>query len=196
MITEILLDMDGVLADFVPAICRAHGRENPYDNYEARGVWDIEKLWGITKAEFWAPTKTVEFWSTIEPTEEFSEILALAEDAVGREGVAICTAPSLADESIIGKRRWIEKHLPESYKHRTIFARAKGFLAGPSRLLIDDRDKNILEFRLGGGYTCLLPRPWNAHHYRSESVMKGLLASSGQPGKPSIDLTDARGVPV
>ena len=49
------LDMDGVIADFVGGICHAHNRPYPYDEPAALGVWDIEKLWSMSAAEFCSP---------------------------------------------------------------------------------------------------------------------------------------------
>jgi hypothetical protein len=58
-----------------------------------------------------------------------------------------------------------------------IFTAAKKFLAGPDRLLIDDRDRNVEEFVAGGGHAILLPRLHNADHRlacNSEAIMRTL----------------------
>ena len=44
----IFLDMDGVVADFVGAACKVHGKE-----VEGVGCWNFFEKWGISEDEFW-----------------------------------------------------------------------------------------------------------------------------------------------
>ncbi len=39
-----LLDMDGVLADFVSGMCLAHKRPDPYHDPKNLGVWDLDEI--------------------------------------------------------------------------------------------------------------------------------------------------------
>lgn len=156
------LDMDGVLADFVSGICKAHNRETPYTHIGAYGVFDMEKLWGISATQFWNPIRGKEdFWINLDKTEEADEIVNLAELRFGAENVAILTAPSIDPVSISGKREWIKKYYPQ-FEKKIIFASAKKFLAGHGNVLIDDRDKNIIEFTHAGGIGIRVPRLWNS----------------------------------
>ena len=67
-------------------------------------------------------------------------------------------------EAWSGKAAWVNKHL-SFYNTRLIITTAsKLLLAGPNTLLIDDRDKNVEEFRKAGGQAILVPRPWNKNH--------------------------------
>ena len=78
-----LLDIDGVLADFQGAACRAHGRSSPWVGRAANGVWDMAELWGIAEDEFWAPLCGREFWAALQPTVECFDIVKLVERAFG-----------------------------------------------------------------------------------------------------------------
>lgn len=169
---QCFVDMDGVIADFVSAISRAHNRPSPYTDPRTLGIslglFDMEKIWGITAKEFWVPSNSHEFWATIEKTPDADAIINLAESQFGSENVAILTAPSQAEGCISGKREWIKHHYPQ-FKQRIIFASAKEFLAGPDKFLIDDRDKNIDAFRGAGGTGILVSRLWNQCHNLSDN---------------------------
>lgn len=159
---QLFLDMDGILADFVTGVSQAHGRPNPYlSDPGALGVWDMEKIWGMSATDLWSPTNNFNFWAGLQKMPDADEIFALACEKVGEENIAILTAPSLSGACFTGKRAWIEKNYP-SLARKIIFASAKGFLAGPGKWLIDDRDKNIEEFEAAGGRGILQPRLWNS----------------------------------
>lgn len=158
------LDMDGVIADFVSGACKVHGRPNPYDDPKNHGVWEIDSLWGMTAREFWAPcNNNPDFWDNLEKTEDSDRIVCSVMRKFGEDNVAILTAPSLDPQCVPGKRRWIKKYFPE-FTDRIIYTGAKKFLAGPDRVLIDDRSSNVENFRKAGGKAVLVPRLWNDAH--------------------------------
>lgn len=157
------IDMDGVLVDFLQGISDLHGRPNPYlTDPKSFGVWDTEQLWGISPKDFWKPVEenSYEFWSTLKPTEEALDIVDVVCREFGVENVAILTHPSTDDGCVPGKRDWINQYFPQ-FEKRVIYGGAKEFLAGPNRLLVDDKDKNVDKFREAGGQAVLLPRAWN-----------------------------------
>ena len=171
-----LLDMDGVLVDFMKGICAAHNRPDPYiNNPLAYGEFQTEKVWGITPEEFGAPIQgeALEFWTGLDKTPEADKIVRLVCREFGADNVAILTAPSKDAGSVPGKRAWLNRHYPY-LSHNVIFTAAKGFLAGPKRILIDDRDKNVQEFKKAGGDAILVPRPWNSHFMFKDEVMETL----------------------
>ena len=169
------LDMDGVLVDFIGGANRAHGKEDPFLIEANRGTYAVEELWGMTPKEFWEPLNSLEFWENLEKTPECDEIIELACNGFGDENVCILTAPSEFEGCMVAKQRWMKKHYPEFVK-RTIFAAAgtKQFIGGPEKLLIDDRDSNVEEWRKAGGRGILLPRPWNKLHHQSDHPMRWL----------------------
>lgn len=170
-VEQVLLDMDGVIADFMGHLCKYHGRPSPYLDPKNYGIWDTETLWGITVEEFWAPIKedSLHFWKTIPKTSEADFIVQEAVARFGTENVAILTAPSDDEGAVPGKRKWMEKYFPQ-FKKRMIFGSAKEFMAAPYRTLIDDRDKNVEAFRNAGGNAILVPRLWNSKHGLASSL--------------------------
>lgn len=168
-----LLDMDGVITDFIGAINKVHRKENPFDDPKNRGVYAVEKLWKMTAKEFWKPADSMEFWEGLEKTPEADWIVDIVIGRFGLNNVAILTAPSLFDGCMAAKKRWMERHYPLLAK-RIIFCAAgvKEFLAGPNKVLVDDRDSNIIEFQKAGGVGVLVPRPWNVRHEHSGEVVK------------------------
>lgn len=162
-----LLDLDGVLADFVTAACKAHGRDNVYCSAESRGNYSMEVLMGISGNEFWEPFDE-NFWADIPLMPDAAEILKATEATFGRENICLLTTPSLNPGCAAGKVRWIEKHLPE-YRRRFLIGPRKEFCAHSRSVLIDDYDYNVQNFRTHGGHAVLVPRPWNSLHHASES---------------------------
>lgn len=163
------LDMDGVIADFVGGIHKAHNRPYAYDEPTNLGRWALEDIWGITLDEFWQHD-SYEFWRNLELTHDAKEIVAVLESAFGRDNIALLTAPSPTDRGCLtGKRAWVECHFPQ-FSDRIIYAKAKQYLAHPGAVLIDDKPANVDEFRRFGGQAVLVPRPWNWRASRANAA--------------------------
>lgn len=158
--TLCFLDMDGVLADFEGGICASLGRKSPYLDAASYGTFDMEKLWNISAEEFWRGTQRNGFWRDLEKTPEADAIVELACSTFGVDNVCILTAPSRDSRCIPEKSQWIAKHYPH-LRNNMLFGSAKRFLAGPNRLLLDDRDANIENFYQAGGWGITVPRLWN-----------------------------------
>lgn len=167
------LDMDGVLADFAGGVSKAHNRPSPYLEPSSLGIFDMEKLWGMTPAEFWVGTRQEGFWLGLEKMPDADAIVDLVCSYFGAENVAILTSPSFDPHCIPEKQQWIKQYYPQFYSNM-LFGSAKRFLAGPGRVLLDDRDANIDNFRNAGGYAITVPRLWNVGWPQSDHTMKGL----------------------
>lgn len=154
-----LLDMDGVLVDFVGGACHWHGKTNPYGKPGTAGEWDVIKLIGMEPEPFWKNLGRG-FWSGLDWMHDGKFILDVVEEAFGADNVCLLTSPCETDGCIDGKRDWVKAHMP-SYSKRLLVGSAKEFCAGPDRLLIDDHPGNVTKFKAAGGSACLLPRPWN-----------------------------------
>ena len=168
---KILLDMDGVLVDFVGGACRAHRAENPYENAAAAGEYVMAPLFGMTREQFWAPMREEQFWTELEPTPECYEIVDVATEAVGAENVCLLTNPCGMPAAAAGKIEWIRRHLP-TFAERFLIGPAKQFCAGRHTLLIDDYDENIYHFTGAGGGVILVPRPWNSAHQSTYTAVE------------------------
>ena len=174
---KIFLDQDGVIADFVGGASKVHGVPPPSSPIQ----WDLAKLWGMAEEEFWAPIDNLEFWSNLPKTPEADELVEFAVNRVGRENVAVLTAPSFGPFCPIGKRAWMRKNFP-FLESRMIFAgpKTKQFIAGPGKVLIDDKDSNVAEWTKAHGIGVLCPRYWNTGHPSVKDVMRYIKARVGE----------------
>lgn len=158
-----LLDLDGVLVDFVGGICRAHGQPNIYADGKNRGLYGMEEIMGLSATKFWEPANE-EFWASLDWMPDGREILAAAEEAFGANNVCLLTSPSLNVGATAGKVRWIYEHVPD-YKRRFLIGAAKEFCAHDDAVLIDDYEVNIKKFAEHGGDVILVGRPWNSRSH-------------------------------
>lgn len=161
---RILLDIDGVLADFVAGAAKFHDQDPA-----SVTTWNFIEQWGLTAADFWNPLGR-EFWANLPLTPEANRVVALCEAAVGKENVALLTSPCDTDGCLEGKRDWVKMYFSD-YRRRLLIGAAKEFCATPHSLLVDDHDANCKAFLLAGGVPCLFPRPWNAYASRADKPL-------------------------
>ena len=157
----ILLDLDGVLANFSGAasLVHGHGTKTPHK-------WDWYKDWPCTTDEFWQVIHGLgdhfyEKW--VEPYPWAIDVLRLVAHA---DEFVIFSSPSDSQYGYAGKKIWVDKylqpHLGTSTPIKLIVGSEKHLMAGKDRLLIDDYDVNIERFRKAGGHTVTFPQPWNS----------------------------------
>lgn len=152
------LDVDGVLTAFWKHAADIHGRPDPYpehDNYY------MEKIWGISAKDFFAPMG-YDFWITMPLTDEAPRLLQLVADNFADS--CLLTSPCETVGCVQGKVDWIKKNLPQ-YRRKTLIGACKEFCAMPRMVLIDDRAENIESFVAAGGHGILFPRPYNANRH-------------------------------
>ena len=176
---RILLDMDGVLSDFISGACSVHSKSDPYEGGCNLGDYDIAALLEMTPGDFWLPMGK-DFWASLPPFPEAFELVAFLESLFGQENICILSSPNLNPESMQGKLEWIERHFPK-YRRQYLFGPRKQFCAGLGHILIDDHDVNVQVFNDAGGVGVLYPRPWNSRHGLSrvqslEHVMHSVLS--------------------
>jgi len=167
----IILDLDGVLADFTSAACAVHGK------YGATKInkWNFFKDWGITEREFWAKIKAHgdDFYrESVLPFSWALDLLAAVEQT--DEYVIMSTPACGSPEGYAGKKIWVDKYLQPHVLEpiELIVGGAKHLMAQPDRLLIDDYDKNVENFRKAGGHAITFPQPWNVNTCRSTRALK------------------------
>lgn len=158
---EFFLDMDGVVADFVGPALKAHSYDHRNFSWPT-GVFDFEEALDITTEKFWHPIDHLGdyFWSTL-PCYPWAEALVSVLEKHGKW--RFLSSPSRHHSSAAGKVQWISQHFDGA---KWIFAEAsdKQLLAGHRRVLIDDRDSNVQQWREAGGHAILFPQPWNSAH--------------------------------
>ena len=131
---KIYCDMDGVLTDFDGAYEQLTGED-------IRGQH-------LSDASFWKPIDEagVKFWYEMNWKGDGKELW----EHIKQYEPKLLSAPSRENSSRVGKRLWVEKHLPgvelilRSAKH-------KKDLAEPDAILIDDREDNIAGWVERGG---------------------------------------------
>lgn len=160
----ILLDVDGVLANFVQGSIEAHGMECVFSHDEATSYsYFMDSPWGMTASEFFEPLDNFQFWDSLPLYPEshwlFDSLRVLPCD------LFICTTvPSGSVHAASGKLSWLKRHFGID-SDRVVITRSKHLLASEEVMLIDDADGNAIRFRKSGGNVITVPRPWN--HYRN-----------------------------
>ena len=154
--TCVLLDVDGVLANFVGGIIKSLGLSvDPHDCQ----VSDWHYVLGISDEEFLAPTMESGWWERLEP---YPQALQMVRSIRNETSVVFATSPTYGPACASEKVRWLIGHgfLP---------AQSTDYMIGPHKhlmagrgYLIDDSDKNVAKFRKYGGNAFLFPQPWNA----------------------------------
>ncbi|MBE3095121.1 MAG: hypothetical protein IMZ52_08830 [Actinobacteria bacterium] len=151
------LDIDGVLTDFPTAMNRYLGTSVPPDQF---GDVNLPNALGMTIPEL--DTKLdAPFWENLPWLPTGRTVLELVEDYFGRDNICLFSFPSYNSEGATGKIDWIKKNLPD-YSNRFLLGTLKYFCASPTTVLLDDKEKNIREFKHAGGLGVVVPAPWNS----------------------------------
>lgn len=187
MVTRItetcLIDMDGVLCDFIGHVLgkygytmkdliNAHGLENmpyPYD------LDELFKPFGLKSEEIFE-SLTIDDWVAMPKLPWANDLVKVLRNHFNDYvqlgiGLHICTAlpngsPKAVANAIIGKSRWVRKNF-KRLSNRLLFSREKNIFASKRTLLIDDCEYNKDMFIKSGGIAVLFPAVWNSayHHY-------------------------------
>jgi hypothetical protein len=166
----IILDLDGVFADFTGAAAALHGKWGTKIT-----KWDFFLDWGLTPKTFWAKINAegeAFYRDMVLPYPWAEELLLMvqeADDFIFMSNPACGTPTGYAS-----KKLWVDKYLQPLVvdEIKVIAGSEKHLLAGKDRVLIDDYDVNIKKFREHGGYGIAFPQLWNAQ--RSQAS-KGLM---------------------
>jgi 5'(3')-deoxyribonucleotidase len=172
---EILLDMDGVLVDFIRGCIEVHDlRTTTEELYkENPGCWDVLSILKMQAPAFWKPMD-FEFWSKLEWLSDGPDIVKHLEERYGQEHITLWTSPSENYGCMDGKKRWVERHLPRHYKHNIVFGSKKHLGARRDTILVDDSDSNVAKFGARGGKVCKPPRMWNSDYANRHRVMESI----------------------
>jgi 5'(3')-deoxyribonucleotidase len=156
----ILMDVDGVLADFYQPAAAAHGV--PYlalDGAWPRGTWDIASQLGITPEQFWHKIDTEDFWRGLRPYPGAQEFLAYCASVLNGH-IVLCT--KCGPSPVFGSARiaWADEHFP-GYPVVIVRGASKALMARSDAVLLDDHPETIRDFNDAGGLGVLVERPWN-----------------------------------
>ena len=142
-ITEIFVDLDGVLVDFYAEAAAQIGQ--PY-----RAVSGA-RAWGILDQ---VPRLFRDLAPTPDAMDLWSGVNACA-DGEGARVAVLSALPMLTNELMTApddKRAWVEQHLGPAVSVNLVPGGVlKARFAHPSAVLIDDLDRNIIAWRAAGG---------------------------------------------
>lgn len=160
-----LLDMDGVLVNWLDGICEYEKIENPYDNPINWGIGKFCDSYGcpITVKRIYEIMDQYDFWAELKPLPYYKSIIESCFKLFGKDNVSILTKPTKSANSLHGKFDWIMKYVPE-FSDKFIFAIDKSFCANINHILIDDMIPNYSSFMRDGGMAYLFPTLQNRRH--------------------------------
>ena len=153
---RVYVDMDDVVVDLLGGLRALWPDANIGDD-----IWDIDKVLGITHAQFWAKiVETPYFWEDLDFTPQGRDLIDWLDDRDDAIDWAFASSPSRCPLAAHGKYKWIAAHA----KHKlgsTVLLEEKWRLAQKNVVLIDDRDYNLDAFEREGGIAIPWPRGWN-----------------------------------
>jgi 5'(3')-deoxyribonucleotidase len=154
----IVLDLDGVVFDFVTPAYAAHGRS---PGLNEPNNWDFFEEWGLTADEFWKPINEQGpgWWRSLNTYPWVPTLLETINEA---DDFIVATASSHNPDSVLGKMQAIQDIFGHKFKGYFVTPQ-KWLLAKPGYILIDDNDDNCEKFYDHGGEAVLFPQPWNAN---------------------------------
>ena len=157
----ILLDMDGVIANFVRHSLVANDLLLRHDDCTQYDYW---KLAGISGNQFWKRIdSTPRFWETIPPYPWFLELKKI----VSQFDFHICTSPSKSPDCFSGKADWIQAYFGREFRN-IVLTPQKHLLAKSNHILIDDSQQKYEKFVDAGGHAILFPQPWNSNSHLTD----------------------------
>lgn len=173
---NIFCDVDGVLADFIGAACRLHGR-----CIKENASWEFYKDWGMSDKEFWEPIQELgeTFAVELEATPWASRLV----DTLRAEGdVRFLTAPWRSSKAWGGRVHWLVERMGAGFEDIILcHGRLKALMAscGAQRnVLVDDSEDNIDRWNRAGGVGFLWPGPANGLRRAYDEMRKSDLAES------------------
>jgi 5'(3')-deoxyribonucleotidase len=171
------IDMDGVVADFVGGIAKAHNKPYPYDEHHGEDAWHLDKLWGMTQKELFEPCG-YDFWVNLDKTPEADMIVGTIEEELSADRVAFLTSPTRNHGCMDGKRDWLKKYYPDFPVFFSVGSGGippKWMLARPYCMLVEDNSDNARAFQAAGGEALVVPRPWNHLHKQCGTFTEGAI---------------------
>ena len=96
-----LIDMDGVLVDFMRGALARHNRLDVLENYP-RGLYHIEQHLGLTIDQVWQPLQGFDFWAELPWSADFFQFVETINEVFGINW-AICSTPCDDPYSAAGK---------------------------------------------------------------------------------------------
>lgn len=156
---EILLDMDGCIADFITGSFAANGLQMQHDDVVC---WNFcERIENpIAIADYMAACDRVpDFWLNLKP---YPWAQCLYETCRKHGNVTFATSPSLNADCARQKIEWLRRYgFMDCSENRFMIGPDKWRMAKRGVVLVDDYDRNVCDFADHGGYAIQFPQRWN-----------------------------------
>lgn len=156
---RILVDLDGVLADFHQTYLNLVGFPASMEAVRQHGG-NIPPAIGQTDEEFWdsVPREFFEGLPLLSDARELLQIVRTFDPEFH-----ICSSPGTNKPWVITEKvNWVHKHLDPNF-NRFIISNDKPIAANTRTVLLDDWDGQCNNFQVMGGTSILVPRPWNRY---------------------------------
>ena len=162
----ILLDVDGVVCNFVGGIIASHGLPISHEDY---GSWNHHRTLGMSDEEMLRPTNDGKWWTELEEY-DWAKRLVLELRRIGE--VIFCSSPTLDETCPSQKVAWLRATgLMHAQKNDYQIGPRKELNAKSGAVLVDDSDSNVATYLDHGGTAVLFPQPWNQNaDYRGDKV--------------------------
>lgn len=158
----ILLDLDGVLADFFNGVFDIFGQNLSSYTADLPHEYNVPKWLGVSNEEMWARiNETVNFWGYLAPYEWYEDLYAIC---ASYGEVIISSSPSQDPNAFTQKANWIKNHLPQHDLRNVMIGHHKHLMANPGHILIDDCEENCHKFEQEGGVAIRFPQNWNTSY--------------------------------
>lgn len=152
----ILLDMDGVIVNFIDGIIKSLELDLSHDDW---ATWDYHEKLGISKSAFWRAMHEKDWWRSLLPYPWASELVReLKKDYE----VVYCTSPSLDSSCPSQKIEWLRDYCFMGMENAYQIGPMKCLNARSGAILIDDYDVNVDNYRMAGGRAITFPQAWNS----------------------------------
>lgn len=148
----IFLDIDGVICDWNSGFCKLANIEYPTEDYIE---WDWAKA-AVAPRKIWSYRMDSFFWSELQLFPYGKEVVSVVEKADPNFRFLTSSPSNYIDHSafVHGRSRWVYRNFGQKYLEKLIITCGdKSFCANEGNWLIDDKEKNILDFLKKGGKT-------------------------------------------
>jgi hypothetical protein len=153
----VLLDMDGVIADLVPAVELLYDVKFDFTEGSSR----FYKKLGISLYELETDLDQSKFWTDLKPTSYMEKIFQILKDRDLYTRTILCTQGIFRPEAHAGRLRWIREYCHDFYQRKAfINIQDKSLLANSHRLLVDDYTTNCQKFMKAGGWAIQFMADW------------------------------------
>lgn len=151
-----LLDVDGVVCNFIDGIIKTHSMPITHDEFISRHYY---REFGISNNAIMESINDGKWWMSLDEY-PWAKRLVLELRRLG--SVIFCTASSIDATCPSQKIQWLRDHkLMHESKNDYQIGKRKELNARSGAILIDDSDDNVSKFIECGGTAILFPMPWN-----------------------------------